>query len=271
VIRFCRKLRMLALACVVMIAYTFAADTVLIEPRSLIVDRSLSRAQVNSQVIAARRYDTFWNTGHEALARAALAPNFADSTLPAGRPQGLAGPLAASKLVRAAIPDASCEIEQMIVAGDRVVAHLRFRGHFTGHFGQVQGHGQTINFIFIYHIDDVSRDEPFLVNINNKSFAVVPYMLHMNDIVDYEVRYFGTSMYADDLKAEFDALYAEAEHRRRMMSVSAHDRIAGRPPRTKTHEEFITYAQSHSGVVFLRKDEIARFTLSSPQTIREEI
>ena len=124
---------------------------------------------------------------------------------------------------------------------------------------------------FIYHIDDVSRDEPFLVNVNNKPFAVVPYTLHMNDIVDYEARYFSTSMYAGDLKAEFDALYAEAEHRRRMMSVSAHDRIAGRPSRTKTHEEFITYAQSHPGVVFMRKDEIARFALSSPQTIREAI
>jgi hypothetical protein len=38
-----------------------------------------------------------------------------------------------------------------------------------------------------------------------------------------------------------------------------------------THEEFITYAQSHPGVVFMRKDEIARFALASPQTIREAI
>jgi hypothetical protein len=52
-------------------------------------------------------------------------------------------------------------------------------------------------------------------------------------------------MYADDLKAEFDALYAEAEIRRRMMSVSAHDRIAGRPSRAKVLEEFIIYPQSH--------------------------
>jgi hypothetical protein len=124
---------------------------------------------------------------------------------------------------------------------------------------------------FIYHIDDVSRDEPFLVNVNNKPFAVVPYTLHMNDIVDYEGRYFSTSMYAGDVKAEFDALYAEAEYRRRMMSVSTHDRIAGRPSRTKTHEEFISYAQSHPGVVFMRKDEIARFALSSPLTVREGI
>jgi peptidoglycan/xylan/chitin deacetylase (PgdA/CDA1 family) len=124
---------------------------------------------------------------------------------------------------------------------------------------------------FIYHIDDVSRDEPFLINVRDKPFAVIPYTLHMNDIVDYETRYFSTKMYADDLKAEFDALYAEAATRRRMMSISAHDRIAGRPSRAKLLEDFIIYAQSHPGVVFMRKDEIARFALESPLTVREGI
>jgi peptidoglycan/xylan/chitin deacetylase (PgdA/CDA1 family) len=124
---------------------------------------------------------------------------------------------------------------------------------------------------FIYHIDDVSRDEPFLVSVRDKPFAVVPYTLHMNDIVDYETRYFSTPMYADDLKAEFDALYAEAGTRRRMMSVSAHDRIAGRPSRAKVLEQFIIYAQSHPGVAFMRKDEIARFALESHMTVREGI
>ena len=122
---------------------------------------------------------------------------------------------------------------------------------------------------FIYHIDDVSRDEPFLINVKGKPFAVVSYTLHMNDIVDYESRYFSTQEYVGDLKAEFDMLYSESSKRRRMMSVSAHDRIAGRPSRTKVLEEFIDYAQNHTGVVFMRKDEIARFALSSPQTIRE--
>jgi len=78
-------------------------------------------------------------------------------------------------------------------------------------------------------------------------------------------------IYGGDLKAEFDALHAEGEHRRRMMSVSAHDRIAGRPLRTKTNEEFMTYIQSHPGVVFMREDEIAHFALSSRQAIREAI
>jgi peptidoglycan/xylan/chitin deacetylase (PgdA/CDA1 family) len=124
---------------------------------------------------------------------------------------------------------------------------------------------------YTYYIDDVSRDEPFLVNVRNKPFAVVPYTLHMNDIVNYETRYFSTEAYAADLKREFDVLYEEGAHRRRMISVSAHDRIAGRPARMRVLEEFIKYAQSHPGVSFMRKVDIANYAITSPRTVREGI
>jgi len=122
---------------------------------------------------------------------------------------------------------------------------------------------------FIYHIDDISRDEPFLVPVRNKPFVVVPYTIHTNDIVNYEGRHWTSAQFASELKYEFDQLYAEAATRRRMMSVSAHDRITGRPARTRALEEFIVYAQKQPGVVFLRKDQIARFALESSATPRE--
>ncbi len=122
---------------------------------------------------------------------------------------------------------------------------------------------------FIYHIDDLSRDEPFLVPVRNKPFVVVPYTVHCNDIVNFEARHWTSGQFVGELKHEFDQLYAEGATRRRMMSVSAHDRIAGRPARTKALEEFIVYAQKHRGVVFMRKDQIARFALESPTTPRE--
>ena len=37
-----------------------------------------------------------------------------------------------------------------------------------------------------------------------------------------------------------------------MISVSAHDRVAGRASRMRVIEDFIVYAQRHPGVVFLR-------------------
>lgn len=138
------------------VASSFAAEDTLVQPRTMIIDLSLPKVQVDAQVLAARRYDTFWSTGDELLARAALALDFTDRTLPPDRPQGLAGPLVASKTVRAAIPDIRCDIDQMIVAGDRVAVHLRFRGHFTGRFKDKQGQGQTIDFIAIdiYRVAD---------------------------------------------------------------------------------------------------------------------
>jgi peptidoglycan/xylan/chitin deacetylase (PgdA/CDA1 family) len=123
---------------------------------------------------------------------------------------------------------------------------------------------------YTYCIDDVSRDEPFLVNVGGKPFAVVPYTLHMNDIVNYEARWFSTDAYASDLKREFDVLYEEGAHRCRMMSVSAHDRIAGRPARMRVLEDFIQYAQSHPDVSFMRKVDIANHAITSPRTVRED-
>lgn len=142
-----RSLRAFSVAAVLSLTAHAHAESALLQPRALIVDGSLPKAQAQAQQLAARRYDTFWNTGDEALAKAALAPDFTDRTPPPGRAQGLAGPLAASKMMRAAIPDLSCEIEQMLVVGDRVVTHLHFRGHFTGRFKDTQGQGQAIDFI----------------------------------------------------------------------------------------------------------------------------
>ncbi|RKG99907.1 polysaccharide deacetylase family protein [Corallococcus carmarthensis] len=119
---------------------------------------------------------------------------------------------------------------------------------------------------FLYHIDDVSRDEPFVVDVRGKPFAVVPYTLGMNDILNFESRNYTADQFASELKNEFDALYAEAGERRRMMSISMHDRISGRPGRVKMLEEFIRYAQRQPGVWFARKDALARWTLEQAGT-----
>ncbi|WP_434634836.1 polysaccharide deacetylase family protein [Chromobacterium sp. CV08] len=117
---------------------------------------------------------------------------------------------------------------------------------------------------FVYHIDNVSRDEPFTVPVDGKPFVVVPYTLRNNDIVRYDSPALSVDGYLADLKAEFDQLYREAVGRRRMMSISTHDRISGTPARVWALEQFIRYAQGHAGVRFMRKDEIARFALTAP-------
>jgi len=36
---------------------------------------------------------------------------------------------------------------------------------------------------YLYHIDDISRDEPFIEQVNGTDFVVVPYTLRNNDIL----------------------------------------------------------------------------------------
>ena len=121
---------------------------------------------------------------------------------------------------------------------------------------------------FLYHIDDVSRDEPFVIPVNDKPFAVVPYTQHLADIGYFNNR--GSAyLFNQELKLEFDALYAEAETKRRMMVVTIHDSIA-RASRVKAFEDFIAYAQGHKGVWFARADELAHWALDSSDSIKQK-
>ncbi|MGT2430328.1 polysaccharide deacetylase family protein [Cupriavidus basilensis] len=116
---------------------------------------------------------------------------------------------------------------------------------------------------FLYHIDDLSRDEPSVLQVGGKPFAVVPYTVRNNDIVRFDSPSTTAEDMLGELKAEFDVLYAEGARRRRMMSISTHDRISGSPARVRALEAFIRYAQGHAGVTFMRKDDIARFALGA--------
>jgi predicted ester cyclase len=113
------------------------ASTSLPEPDHTVADRSIGKVQSAAMTLAARRY----------FARLALSPDFIDRTLPPGRPQGLNGPLFASKNFRAAVPDLKVEVQEMMLVGDRVVGRLRFTGHYTGSFQGKAGDGRPVDFI----------------------------------------------------------------------------------------------------------------------------
>jgi peptidoglycan/xylan/chitin deacetylase (PgdA/CDA1 family) len=121
---------------------------------------------------------------------------------------------------------------------------------------------------FLYHVDDISRDEPFIVPVDAKPFVVVPYTQHLTDFSFFNRGNGTTDQFERELKMEFDELYAEAAGKRRMMAVTLHDSVA-RPGRVKAMEDFLVYAQAQKGVWITRCDAIARFAKSSPLTIKE--
>src|ERR1700744_2693962 len=130
--------------CFMAVSPARAADENLPVPHHLTVaDDSPATKSVE---VASLRYAAFWNTGEENHAREALASDFIDRTLPAGRAPGLEGALKASKGFRAAVPDLTSEVDDMTVVGDRAMLHLHFKGHFTGKFKNIQGKNQIIDF-----------------------------------------------------------------------------------------------------------------------------
>ncbi|MGW7446270.1 ester cyclase [Kitasatospora sp. NPDC054795] len=134
----------------------------LVQPKALTADRSIGARRAAQEVHLAQQLYTFWNTGQQRYLDAAISPQFRDNTLPPGRPQGPAGPAFASKNFRAAVPDLTCELSDVLISGDRITARLVFRGHFTGTFDGVRGQGQDIEFnaIDIQHVgaDRITED-----------------------------------------------------------------------------------------------------------------
>ncbi|NWE50589.1 polysaccharide deacetylase family protein [Pseudomonas gingeri] len=170
--------------------------------------------------------------------------------------------------------DLSLEDERKFIA-DNIDSIIKATGvRPVGYNGAaMRGTPNTLNLLqdlgFEYHIDDVSRDEPFLIPVRGKDFVVVPYTMNLNDIIQFEGYQYSVDAFERQLHDEFDQLYEEAGSRRRMMSISTHDRIAGRPARVRSLGRFLEYALRQPGVVFMRKDEIARFAASSADTVRD--
>ncbi len=122
---------------------------------------------------------------------------------------------------------------------------------------------------YLYHTDDLSRDEPFFITVKGKPFGVVPYTKRNNDIERFHAQSTTAEMWMQDVKDEFEILYAEAAHRRRMLSISTHDRIGGQPARVAALGRFLDYALKFPGVVCMRKDEICRWAAEQTDTPRE--
>ena len=87
---------------------------------------------------------------------------------------------------------------------------------------------------FKYHIDEPSMDEPFIVKLKGGDFVTVPYTFHMNDIVSFPFENYNPAAYEQALKDEFDQLYEEGAHKRRMMvDLAARPHLRTRQPRAR--------------------------------------
>jgi OHCU decarboxylase len=114
--------------------------------------------------------------------------------------------------------------------------------------------------IFDYVADTYADDLPYWMEFGDRQQLIVPYTLDTNDMRFAAVQGFNSGdQFFTYLKDSFDALYAEGEEgAAKMLSVGLHCRLVGRPGRIMALKRFIEYAQSHEGVWFATRHQIAQ-------------
>lgn len=135
------------------------------------------------------------------------------------------------------------------------VTGTRPRGWYTGRSSE-----NTIRLAaeeggFKYIADSYADDVPYWLEFGERDQLIVPYTLDCNDMRFATPQGFNSgTQFFDYLKSTFDVLYAEGG---RMMSLGLHCRLVGRPGRAQALQDFIAYANSHDGVWFATREEIA--------------
>jgi allantoinase len=96
---------------------------------------------------------------------------------------------------------------------------------------------------YLYHMDDYSRDEPFLDQSLSKPMVVLPYALDSNDMKMWNAPSLTPRAWCEYAIDTFDWLLKESESRPRMMSLGVHLRIIGRPGRIGALETFLDHVR----------------------------
>jgi peptidoglycan/xylan/chitin deacetylase (PgdA/CDA1 family) len=112
---------------------------------------------------------------------------------------------------------------------------------------------------FEYDCDSYADDLPILLSVSGRVWCVVPHALDSNDLRFWRGPGFATAnAFYEYLRDSFDTLYREGVIAPKMLTVSLHCRVVGRPGRSPAVERFIAYAKRHAGVWFARRIDIAR-------------
>jgi predicted ester cyclase len=83
---------------------------------------------------AARCFYAAFKPGNVAALRSAVAPDWVDNTLPAGRAPGVAGMEQALLQLHGVLPDLETRIVKMLVQDDLISLHILFEGTHEGEF-----------------------------------------------------------------------------------------------------------------------------------------
>lgn len=108
-----------------------------------------------------------------------------------------------------------------------------------------------------YHDSDV----PYVMHVNGKRIVSVGYVKPA--FTDNDIIPLGLAAGLQQLKDEFDAVYAESARRPMKFAYAMHAHNSGSPGMAKLLDNFIEYVKRHDGVWFCRCRDMADFWLAN--------
>jgi allantoinase len=111
--------------------------------------------------------------------------------------------------------------------------------------------------------DWVCDDEPDIIRTANGPLVTLPYTVELNDIAMMIVQHHESDYLLRRAIDAFDRLYAEGEHRAKVMAVAIHPYISGQPHRIKYLEAIYDYAAKFDGVLHWNGEQILEWYLKN--------
>ena len=104
--------------------------------------------------------------------------------------------------------------------------------------------------------DWVYDDEPTMIRTAHGPLATLPYTMETNDIPMMLIQHHEADYLTRRTLDQFERLYAEGEHRAKIVSLAIHPYISGQPHRIKYLEMIYDYVNKHEGVLHWNGEQI---------------
>jgi allantoinase len=111
--------------------------------------------------------------------------------------------------------------------------------------------------------DWVYDDEPDVIRTAHGPLVTMPYTVELNDIGMMIVQHHESDYLLRRATDAFDRLYAEGEHRAKVMALAIHPYISGQPHRIKYLEAIYDYVAKFNGVLHWNGAQILEWYLAS--------
>jgi peptidoglycan/xylan/chitin deacetylase (PgdA/CDA1 family) len=114
-----------------------------------------------------------------------------------------------------------------------------------------------------YVADWACDDQPFLMDVGGKQLVSIPYSTEINDKPAFETFLRTADEFGDMMRRQFDVLYRESVDSARVMAVSLHPYITGRPHRIDALDDALAHICRHEDVWLATGSEIVAHFLES--------